>query len=190
MTDKRTHTSDCEWHIDQYPWECTCGAIPKKQAMYDLIAQDADLIDKLRDEDSYYRLQEKHWCIDSEELERQRLAAADRIEALSAENERLREALGKANEAHWFYYGNDCSSEQCRFSIHECIDEDFEWDNRPVGDHVLQIAGARPVPDMWVALHYFTEAEMDERQDDEPYTYTVHATEEEARAALAGDSHD
>ena len=54
------------------------------KAMDDLIAQDADLIDKLRDEDSYYRLQEKHWCIDHEELERQRLAAADRIEALEA----------------------------------------------------------------------------------------------------------
>ncbi len=48
-----------------------------------------DLVAKLRDEDSYYRLQEKHWCIDAEELERQRLAAADRIEALSAEVERL-----------------------------------------------------------------------------------------------------
>lgn len=45
MTDKRTHTSDCDWHVDQYPWECTCGAIPKKQAMDNLIAQDADLID-------------------------------------------------------------------------------------------------------------------------------------------------
>ena len=55
-----------------------------------------DLVAKLRDEDSYYRLQEKHWCIDAEELERQRLAAADRIEALEAENERLREALGFA----------------------------------------------------------------------------------------------
>lgn len=95
MTEKLTHTSDCDWHVDQYLWECTCGAIPKKQAMDNLIAQDADLIDKLRDEDSYYRLQEKHWCIDAEELERQRLAAADRIEALEAENERLREALEK-----------------------------------------------------------------------------------------------
>lgn len=84
MTEKRTHTSDCDWHVDQYPWECTCGFIPRKKAMDDLIAQDADLIAKLRDEDSYYRLQEKHWCIDGEELERQRLAAADRIEALEA----------------------------------------------------------------------------------------------------------
>ena len=61
----------------------------RAKAMDKLIAQDADLIDKLRDEDSYYRLQEKHWCIDAEELERQRLAAADRIEALEAENKRM-----------------------------------------------------------------------------------------------------
>jgi hypothetical protein len=50
------------------------------------------LIEQLRDEDSYYRVQEKHWCIDAEELERQRQAAADRIEAQAAEIERLREA--------------------------------------------------------------------------------------------------
>ena len=61
-----------------------------------------DLVVKLRDEDSYYRLQEKHWCIDAEELERQRLEAADRIEALEAENERLREALQfYAREYNW-----------------------------------------------------------------------------------------
>ena len=52
-----------------------------------------DLVAKLRDEGSYYRLQEKHWCIDAEELERQRLAAADRIEELEADNALLREAL-------------------------------------------------------------------------------------------------
>ena len=21
------HADDCDWHVDQYPWECTCGAI-------------------------------------------------------------------------------------------------------------------------------------------------------------------
>ena len=56
------------------------------------------LVAKLRDEDSYYRLQEKHWCIDAEELERQRLAAADRIEALEAENERLRDTLQRIRD--------------------------------------------------------------------------------------------
>lgn len=55
-----------------------------------------DLVQRLRDDESYYRIQEKHWCIDAEELERQRLAAADRIEVLRAENERLREALKDA----------------------------------------------------------------------------------------------
>ena len=54
------------------------------------------LIEQLRDEDSYYRVQEKHWCIDHEELERQRLAAANRIIAQAAEMERLREALAAA----------------------------------------------------------------------------------------------
>lgn len=63
-----------------------------------------DLVAKLRDEDSYYRLQEKHWCIDAEELERQRLAAADRIEALEAENERLR---GLVQGWHYLAVGPD-----------------------------------------------------------------------------------
>lgn len=108
-------------------------------------------------------------------------------EALRARDERiseLEERLRKANKAEWFYYGDDPSSDQCRDSIDECISEDFEWCNKPKGDHVLQISGAKPVPDMWVALRYFTEAEMDERQDDADYVYTVHATEEEARQAL------
>jgi len=113
------------------------------------------------------------------------VAACDRIEALTAEVARLREAL---KEAHWFYLGDDCSSDQCRFGIDECISEDFEWDNPAKGDHVLQISGGRPVPDMWVALHYFTNAEKDARDDDEPYAYTVHATEEAARAALGDET--
>jgi hypothetical protein len=23
------HSGDCEWHLDQYPWECTCGLLPR-----------------------------------------------------------------------------------------------------------------------------------------------------------------
>lgn len=22
------HDLDCDYHVDQYPWECTCGVIP------------------------------------------------------------------------------------------------------------------------------------------------------------------
>lgn len=54
------------------------------------------LIEQLRDEDSYYRVQEKHWCIDAEELERQRQAAANRIEAQAAEIERLKAEVKNA----------------------------------------------------------------------------------------------
>ena len=71
----------------------------RSKIMDKLIAQDADLIDKLRDEDSYYRIQEKHWCIDAEELERQRLVAATRIQQLITENAYLREALKEARAA-------------------------------------------------------------------------------------------
>lgn len=59
---------------------------------------DADLVAKLRDEDSYYRVQEKHWCIDAEELERQRLAAADCIESLKAKVEGLRDTLQRIRD--------------------------------------------------------------------------------------------
>ena len=63
-----------------------------------------DLVKLLRDTDSYYRIQEKHWCIDAEELERQRLAAADRIEHLE---QALREIIdfGDGDTGH----GNSCA---------------------------------------------------------------------------------
>ena len=54
----------------------------------------------------------------------------------------------------------------------------------------LAYYGVRVVVPIYIAssedpggLH-FTNAEKDERDDDEPYAYTVHATEEAARAAL------
>lgn len=111
-------------------------------------------------------------------------AADAEIARLRAEVERLSEELRKAQLPDWFYYGDDHSSDQCRDSIDGCITEDFEWDNGAEGNHVLQISGARPVPDMWIALHYFTEAEKDDRGDDEPYAYTVHTSQEDAQRAL------
>lgn len=30
------HHPDCEWHLDQYPWECTCGLTAPRPAWSDL----------------------------------------------------------------------------------------------------------------------------------------------------------
>ena len=51
-----------------------------------------DLVERLRG-DWPEILVEKHWMMDSDAIDKQREEAADRIEALEAENERLREAL-------------------------------------------------------------------------------------------------
>ncbi len=106
------------------------------------------------------------------------------VPALCDEIDRLRAELRKANGANWYYLGDECSSDHCRSSIDECIDEDFLHYNRAEGNHVVLISGARPVPDMWLALKFFTEEEKDERGDDEPYTFTIHESEEAARTAL------
>ena len=133
------------------------------------------LVANLRDEDSYYRIQEKHWCIDGEELERQRLAAADLIETQAREIERLR----KLTCATWFYMPGegDC----CRFSPHEVIDE--MYDPEP-GNHVFEVECATSLPSIWCAVRVTDDPDADER-----FTFTEHATEAEARATL-GDSHD
>ena len=52
----------------------------------------SDLVERLRG-DWPEILVEKHWMMDSDAIDKQREEAADRIEALEAENERLREAL-------------------------------------------------------------------------------------------------
>ena len=82
LSGKSIHTSDCATSNApaMEPGPCNCDA-----------PGDADLIDKLRDTDSYYRIQEKHWCIDGEELERQRLAAAALIETQAAELAKFKE---------------------------------------------------------------------------------------------------
>lgn len=38
------HDDNCDWHVDQYPWECTCGAVPRKAIMDELIADSAEEI--------------------------------------------------------------------------------------------------------------------------------------------------
>ena len=101
--------------------------------------------------------------------------AADRIEALEAENERLR----KLTCATWFYMPDE--GDRCWFSPHEVIDE--MYDPEP-GNHVFEVECATSLPSIWCAVRVTDDPDADER-----FTFTEHATEEEARAALAGDSH-
>ncbi len=109
------------------------------------------------------------------------LRAADRIEALEAENKRLREAL----EPQWFYAGEDQSSDQCRFSIDEVLEDELcGWGPPKTGRHVVHVSTALPGPDIWVAAHVFTDEEKDARDDDETWAFEEFSTEAEARAAL------
>ena len=60
---------------------------------------DKALVERLRG-DWPEILVEKHWMMDSDAIDKQREEAADRIEALITENERLREVLESiANES-------------------------------------------------------------------------------------------
>lgn len=120
-----------------------------------------------------------------------RLTAADTMYAAAADviqqqAERI-ERLERMVTPEWYYLGDDQSSDQCRFSPSEVIDEDWNWDNPLVGgeDHIVHITTAMRGPDVWVHLHVYTEEEKDARADDEPYCLIEYATEEAARAALS-----
>lgn len=108
--------------------------------------------------------------------------AADRIAALDAENARLR----KLAAPEWFYLAGDTSSECCRSSPSEVIDEDWLWNNRAEGSAVVQIETAARCADIWCAVRFSTDEEKDRCQ----YEITEHATEAEARAALGEPGND
>lgn len=94
------------------------------------------------------------------------------------------ERLRKLARPQWFYYGDDCSSDQCRDSVHECIDGDFLWGNNAEGSHVLEISTATNLPTIWALVRFFTEDEKNARDSDDDYEVTEFASEDEARAAL------
>lgn len=97
---------------------------------------------------------------------------ADRIKTLEAENERLR----KLTCATWFYMPDE--GDRCWFSPHEVIDE--MYDPEP-GNHVFEVECATSLPSIWCAVRVTDDPDADER-----FTFTEHATEAEARAALKG----
>ena len=86
----------------------------------------------------------------------------------------------------WFYHGDDCSSDQCRFSVAEVIDEDFfSWgEHKAPGKHLVEISAATECPKIWAVVTVLTDEEKDARGDDEPWTVEEFATEEEARTTL------
>lgn len=94
----------------------------------------------------------------------------DRIEALEAEVEGLR----KLTCATWFYMPDE--GDRCWFSPHEVIDE--MYDPEP-GNHVFEVECATSLPSIWCAVRVTDDPDADER-----FTFTEHATEAEARAAL------
>ena len=102
--------------------------------------------------------------------------AMDLIETQAREIERLR----KLTCATWFYMPDE--GDRCWFSPHEVIDE--MYDPEP-GNHVFEVECATSLPSIWCAVRVTDDPDADER-----FTFTEHATEAEARAALAGDSHD
>lgn len=106
---------------------------------------------------------------------------------LAAERDALKAELAelhKSTAPEWFYLAGDMSSDRCRFSPWEVIDEDWHWDNPKRGSAVVQIETAVRRPDIWCAIRFFTDEEKDARGSDDDYELTEHATEAEARATL------
>ena len=95
------------------------------------------------------------------------------MEAQLAEAQREIERLRKALEPQWFYI--DGWEENCLFSIYDAIDlAGFE-----PGYHLLEVSTATPRPTIWCAVHVTDDDDVDAR-----FTFTEHASEAEARAAL------
>ena len=97
-------------------------------------------------------------------------ALAARVKVLEAENERLR----KLTCATWFYMPDEGDS--CWFSPHEVIDEMY---GPEPGNHVFEVECATSLPSIWCAVRVTDDPDAYER-----FTFTEHATEAEARAAL------
>lgn len=85
-------------------------------------------------------------------------------------------------DGEWFYPEGDHSSDECRFSVDEVIDDAL---NGLDSDRVVCIERAVSLPAIYAAVRVWTDAEKDARESDDDYDYTLFATADEARAALA-----
>lgn len=94
----------------------------------------------------------------------------------NAELERVRKML----VPEWFY-ADGYSSEDCHDSPNEVI-ESLELEP---GLRVVSIDCAGPMPSIWCAVHVLTDAEKDALDTDDRAVITEHATEDQAKAALA-----
>lgn len=79
----------------------------------------------------------------------------------------------------WFYHPD--YTESCQFSPDDVIDQ---YDPEP-GFHALEVECAVPLPSIWCAVHVRTTVEMDALETDDRIVFTEHASEDDARAALA-----
>ena len=160
MTEKRTHTSD---FINN---QMGC-----KQADITLVRDMSRAIHKVLSKDNIdaYLMMSRDVAGDAARAVLS-FIKDDHIEALSAENERLR----KLTCATWFYMPDE--GDRCWFSPHEVIDE--MYDPEP-GNHVFEVECATSLPSIWCAVRVTDDPDADER-----FTFTEHATEAEARAAL------
>lgn len=117
-------------------------------------------------------------------------AAEARATAAEAEAERMREASAKApglRAGGWWYPEDQTDEGHCHFSPEEVVSDFYEPEP---GDHVFALDRALSLPTVYAAVRVFTEAEKDARQDDEPFVMTLHATPDEACAALAKEKPD
>ena len=126
-----THHPECEDAAGEYAGSCTCAVIKRREAMEhvihssmpidferryamdNLIAQDADLIEICPD-DLVLRLRylAEEWFEMCDDIHKPLYEAAERIEALTAENKRLREAL---QETRWVWERHKYNGEFTHF---------------------------------------------------------------------------
>jgi len=129
---------------------------------------------------------------DQSQAERMRAELADYRKLTAKQVRRITQLEGaimarppvKVDDGTWWYPEGDTSSDACCHSPSEALEGAV--DQMADGEScVVVIERALQLPDVYAAVHVFTDAEKDARDDDEPWDYTLHATDAEARAALS-----